>query len=238
MLRFFPCGQLLPAFFSLSMCAEINAAGMIPETSVVLIKVAEGEGSINVRNSDAQAALLHTSLENIEEDTAELLVVVPPVARVEPEQSQRVRFIVTGNEPIVTQRLKRVSFEGIPQKTPGASSRISISVRQNLPVVLHPANLALKSDPWTLLNWSLEGDRVRVRNPSPYVIRLQKSILLQPGSASAELPNTYLLPGQDLALDINGQPPAALESVRLFPASLYGFQVPAYDAPLNGAVRN
>ncbi|MHC8375393.1 hypothetical protein ACYZT3_04805 [Pseudomonas sp. MDT1-16] len=39
------------------------AAGMVPETSVVLINVGDGEGTINVTNSDSNTALLYTSLE-------------------------------------------------------------------------------------------------------------------------------------------------------------------------------
>jgi P pilus assembly chaperone PapD len=58
-------------FFSALMWVAFNnvvlAAGMIPETSVVLINVADGEGVINVTNSDDQATLLYTSLENLPE---------------------------------------------------------------------------------------------------------------------------------------------------------------------------
>ena len=232
MFRYCPGGQLLPAVIAWLACVGANASGMLPETSVVLVRVADGEGFINVLNTDAQPALLHTSLEHVAEDPAELLIAVPPVTRVEPGESQRVRFILTPGEPILTQRLKRVSFEGIPQKLPGSTSRISVSVRQNLPVIIHPTGLVLKADPWTELKWSLEHGQLRVRNDSPYVVRLRKGLQLLPGTGTAELPHNYVLPGQQLMLPVQGVALAAFKQVRLFPASLYGFQMPPYEAAL------
>jgi hypothetical protein len=44
-------------------------------------------------------------------------------------------FIVQSDTPITTQRLKRVSFEGIPQSDPTAKAKIGVTVRQNLPVL-------------------------------------------------------------------------------------------------------
>ncbi len=102
-------------------------------------------------NSDRKAALLYTSLENLPEDTESLLVVTPPVARVEPGEEQLVRFIVQSEKPITTQRLKRVSFEGIPQKAPKVKASIGVTVRQNLAVLITPKDLPAKNDPWTLL---------------------------------------------------------------------------------------
>lgn len=210
------------------------AAGMLPDTTIVLINAADGEGSINVTNTDADAALLHTNLENIAEDQQTLLVVTPPITRVEAGQKQMVRFIVQSAEPITTQRLKRVTFEGIPHRKPSAGSTLSVNVRQNLPVVIHPEGLAMKSDPWTLLKWTQDGDTLNVSNDSPYVVRLHKQLMLIPGTRIAELPTPYVLPGQKFSLPLKGDATTSkATSVRFTPASLYGFAVASFDAPLN-----
>jgi P pilus assembly chaperone PapD len=212
---------------------EVRAAGMVPETSVVLINVADGEGVISVENTDTKAALLYSSLENLPEDTENLLVLTPPVARVEAGEKQLVRFIVQPSSPITTQRLKRVSFEGIPQSDPSHSSKIGVSVRQNLPVLITPENLPAKSDPWTLLQWSRKGRALIVKNGSPYVVRLNLAVDLLPGKTRLTLPHTYILPGQSDTLELPAG--AELKSgtvARIYPVSVYGYQVKPFDVSL------
>lgn len=100
---------------SLLLGAQAQADGMVPDTSVVIIYEAEGEAAVSVTNTDGQLALLHVTLEDIPEDTEPLLVVTPPLSRVEPDKSQLVRFILQSQQPLRTQRLKRAIFEGMPQ---------------------------------------------------------------------------------------------------------------------------
>lgn len=138
---------LIPMCFSF-LAATASAAGMKPDTTIVFVDVADKEGTINVTNTDNGPLLLLTSLSSIPEDKESLLVVDPPISRLEAGQKQLVRFIVQAKQPITTQRLKRVTFEGIPQEKPGTSSTVSVNVRQNIPVIIHPAGLAQKSDPW------------------------------------------------------------------------------------------
>lgn len=211
-----------------------HADGMVPETSVVIVNEAQGEATIKVTNSDAKTSLLHVTLQNIPEDTQPLLLVTPPVSRVDAGKSQLVRFILrTEDGPLKTQRLKRVTFEGITQTDPSlkGTARIGMGVRQNLPVIIHPKGLAPNRQPWTDLSWSLSGGQLTVRNDTPYVVRLSQQVTLLPMNAEASLPRTYILPGEHLSVEApaNG---AGAQGVRLHPATVYGFAVDAYDAPL------
>lgn len=90
---------------------QVYADGMVPDTSVVIVN----EASVSVTNTDGKLALLHVTLENIPEDSESLLFVTPPLARVEADKSQLVRFILQNRTPLQTQRLKRVIFEGMPK---------------------------------------------------------------------------------------------------------------------------
>lgn len=94
---------------------QVKADGMVPDTSVVIVHEAEGEAAVSVTNTDSQLALLHVTLQDIPEDTEPLLVVTPPLSRVEASKSQLVRFILQNQQPLLTQRLKRAVFEGMPQ---------------------------------------------------------------------------------------------------------------------------
>ncbi len=222
----------LSALSAFSMMTQ--AAGMVPETSVVLVNVADGEGVITVTNTDQQAALLYTSLENLPEDSDNFLVVTPPVARVEPGETQLVRFIVQSENPITTQRLKRVNFEGIPQKDPNASARVGVTVRQNLPVLITPSDLQLKADPWTLLKWTVNGTTLTVTNDSRYVVRMNQQVNVMPAKIQLTLPRTYILPGMT---DHFEMPAGTLltsdTTVQIFPATTYGYAAKPFDAPLS-----
>jgi P pilus assembly chaperone PapD len=207
------------------------ADGMVPDTTVVIVNEADGETSVSVTNTDATLALLHVTLEDIPEDKEPLLFVTPPLARVEAGKSQLVRFILQTSTPLTTQRLKRVIFEGMPQDrkpVEAGHARVGVTVRQNLPVILHPKGLAVNRTPWTGLVWSLKNDQVSVHNPSPYIVRLAQELTLLPGNGSALLPRTYVLPGETLSVPANG---TAATSVRIHPATVYGFAVPHFEAP-------
>ena len=206
------------------------AVGMIPETPVVVVDQQWGEATLNVRNSDDRPALLYSRIENIAEDTERLLVLTPPVARVEAGQSQQVRFILTSAKPLTTERLKRVILEGILPRQDADGPQISLSVRQNIPVILRPANLPIDRAPWKRLVWTAGAHQLQVSNPSPYVVRLAKSVNLLPGGLTLALDRTYILPGETLKLAASS---TLGTHVRLFPATTYGFAVDSYDAPLS-----
>lgn len=245
-----------------------QATGMVPETSVVLLLEADGETTMNVRNSEATPQLLYSSVNHIDEDQEDLVVVTPPVARVEGNETQVVRFLLRSKTPLRTERLARAVFEGIPPRVvkPGGA-RVTMTVRQDLPLVIHPRDLPLEREPWRLLKIAVEGTALVVENPSPYVVRLAQSVALQPGGMTVELPRPYILPETTVKVSLDGvrkgrrnatpdvtpdaasdEPPdalpdvphqaplgetlAAVKAVRLFPATLYGFAVDSYDAPL------
>lgn len=221
----------------LSMCISFLlggvavADGMQPETTVVVLNEADGEASINVKNTDSAPALLHSAIEDVPEDTEALVVITPPVARVDGGERQMVRFLLVANEPLKTQRLKRVTFEGIPQARASAGATIGISLRQNLPLILHPKGLPQHNAPWQLLTWHLQGKALSVRNDSPYVVRLADEVVLNPHKQKVYLPRTYVLPGEALTVAMEVAV-AGSTSVTISPATVYGFTVENYDAPI------
>lgn len=224
---------LLSAALLTTFCNLSQAAGMVPESTIVMVNVADGEGTMNVTNSDDKAMLLYTSLENLPEDQESILVVSPPVARVEAGEKQLVRFIVQSAQPITAQRLKRVSFEGIPQSDPTTKAKIGVTVRQNLPVLISPGDLPKKQDPWTLLEWNLNGRNLTVKNDSRYVVRLNQAFSVMPADLKLSLPVTYILPGQTQHFELPaGSSVGADAKVRIYPVTTYGFATQPFDAPL------
>jgi len=203
-----------------------RADGMQPETTVVILYEEEGEASIQIKNTDDGPALLHSAVESIPEDLEALVVITPPVIRVDAGESQLVRFLSANGEPLKTQRLKRV-----PQRKTGPGATVGVTLRQNLPLILHPKGLARHPAPWKELTWHLEKSRLVVRNDSPYVVRLSPELELNPHKVSVMLGRDYVLPGEALAVEIDATQPAAT-SVTLQPATVYGFAVARHEAPL------
>jgi len=230
--------RLAMAAFGLYPFMPVAADGMLPETSVVIVYEEKGEAAVNVRNSDTRPSLLHVTLQDIPEDAEPLLFVAPPVSRVEPGENQLVRFILRNAVPLKTQRLKRVVFEGIPPKNklePGRAT-VAVNIRQNLPVIVHPKGLPLKREPWKDLTWSVADGQLTVRNATPYVVRMGQEIHLLPMMTSLNIRGAYLLPGVTQSIPIPESARAAT-SVRLYPATIYGFAVDSYDAPLAAVTR-
>ncbi|MBN3788036.1 fimbria/pilus chaperone family protein [Burkholderia sp. Ac-20353] len=212
--------------------AVSQASGVLPESSVVILNEADGETTMNVKNTESIPLLLHTTIQNTPEDQELLVVAVPPVSRVEGQDTQLVRFLLQSPAPLQVQRLKRVTFEGIPPKGPDGKARISMTIRQNLPLIVHPAKLAKHTSPWTLLQWSVADGKLRVRNDSPYVVRLGQGVQLLPDKTAVDLGKTYVLPDSTVEVPLPPEAGTRATSVRLSPATIYGYEVDTYDAPL------
>ena len=210
-----------------------HAAGMIPETSVVILNEVNGEATINIKNSDSRPALLYSQILPVENDDENLIVLTPPVARVDPGEIQAIRFLLQTTEPLKVQRLRRVVFEGIPPKDDSAGVRVNMNVRQNLPVIFHPKDLPMDKEPWRRLKWSIQNSKLQVTNPDAYVVRLDQAITLMPSNSIVQLPRSYLLPGEVITLDVPSDTLSTLKDIILSPATIYGYTVDKYTAPVS-----
>jgi P pilus assembly chaperone PapD len=178
---------------------------------------------------------LYTSLENIEEDPEKLLIVTPPVTRVEGGDTHLIRFILQSKEPLKYQRLMRVTFEGIPLSKTKVPNSVGVTIRQNLPVIISPKGLAAESEPWKHLKVAICDGKLHVTNDSPYVVRLAQQGSLQPSGSPINFPKSYVLP--QTQLDLKLAPTGSATTVRIHPASVYGYAVKQYDAPLVACAR-
>lgn len=212
-------------------CLSANAMGFVPETSMLFIDEADKGASMNLKNTDINPQLLYTSITDLPDDKGTHVLVTQPVARVEGGQSQHLRFILQTDSPLQVEHMKRVVFEGIPQKMPG-KNKIGFNVRQDLPVIIHPANLPEVKDAWTLLSWKSQQSMLTVTNNSPYVVRFQPQAVMLPSKTKVKLPKSYILPGQTLTASADNTISSETE-IQFFPVSRYGVQVDKYTAQVN-----
>ena len=210
----------------------VHAAGMVPETSLLVIDEATHSGTINVKNTDSHPSLLYTDVVDLPDDQGLKLVTTQPVVRLEPGQTQQLRFILQTSKPLDVEHYKRVTFEGIPPKSDDNKVKIGINIRQDLPVLIRPAKLAVVTDAWKYLDWTASGTSVTVKNPSKYVVRLAQNVVLQPSGISGSLAKTYILPGETMTVSV-GKSVSGNNNVKFFPASRYGVEVPSFISDLN-----
>ncbi|MCF2231023.1 fimbria/pilus periplasmic chaperone [Enterobacter cloacae] len=210
----------------------VHAAGMVSETSLLVIDEATHSGTINVKNTDSHPSLLYTDVVDLPDDKGLKLVTTQPVVRLEPGQTQQLRFILQTSKPLDVEHYKRVTFEGIPPKSDDNKVKIGINIRQDLPVLIRPAKLAVVTDAWKFLDWTASGTSVTVKNPSKYVVRLAQNVVLQPSGISGSLAKTYILPCETMTVSM-GKSVSGNTKVKFFPASRYGVEVPSFISDLN-----
>jgi P pilus assembly chaperone PapD len=209
----------------------VYATGMVPETSLLVIEEAKESGTINVKNTDSHPSLLYTQITDLPDDTGTHLLVTQPVTRVEAGETQQLRFILQTDAPLKTEHLKRVVFEGIPPKEPGIKHQININLRQDIPVLIRPTDLAIVPDAWTKLSWHIANKKLTMENKTPYVIRLAQQVKALPSGINLKFNKTYILPGQTLSTTA----PMSLvgnTQIKFYPASRYGVEVPSYTASI------
>lgn len=215
--------SLILPFIILS--AQVCASGMVPETSVLLVDAQKGEASMNVTNTDANPSLLYTNIIDLPESNKSVrLIVSQPVVRVEAGEVQRMRFMLQMDKPLLQEELKRVTFEGIPPKIKG-KERVGVTIRQDLPVIIHPAGLPEDTKPWKHIVWKKRGNMLEVTNPSAYVVRMTLGFTTLPSGRSGALEKTYLLPHTSMNVKL---PTTTDTKVEFYPASRYGYQGERY----------
>ncbi|HIE5388935.1 TPA: fimbria/pilus chaperone family protein [Enterobacter cancerogenus] len=215
-----------------ALSSPLFAAGMVPETTLLMIDEASHGGVMNVKNTDTIPTLLYTSIVDSEDDAGVKLTVTQPLVRLEPGQEQQVRFILETDKPLTVEHYKRVIFEGIPPKTSDKNVKVGINIRQSLPVLIHPETLPVVTDAWTLLSWSVAGKEVQVKNSSPYVVRFNTNVTLLPSRTEGVLNKTFILPGETMNVQMDKPAGSADNAVEFSPASRYGIEVENYTAPL------
>lgn len=228
--------QLLAGMLLAFAVSAAHAAGMQPESTVVLINEADGEATMVVTNTDPSVALMYAKIDAVPEDPNPPVVLTPPVARVDPGKKQTVRFMLTNTAPLTVERYARVRFDGIPERKNDGKNTVTLTVRQDLPVVVHPKALAEDRTPWTRLKWSIDGNTLTVANDSPYVVRMDQGIRLLPGDVEASLAKSYLVPGGKAQIALDADKAAhGFKQVQITPFTAYGYAMPPYTAALDAA---
>ncbi|MHA1011157.1 fimbria/pilus chaperone family protein [Enterobacter roggenkampii] len=231
-----PCSSVLKNKWSASLfvimfafkASLAMATGMVPETSLLLVNEQDKGANMKVTNTDDHPSLLYTNIVDLPDDKGVHVIVTQPVTRVNAGQTQQLRFILDSETPMKVEHFKRLTLEGIPPKTEG-KNQLTINIRQDLPVLIHPAGLPVVQDAWKLLKWNVSGNTLHIQNDSPYVVRVSDQLELLPSKTDLKIGKTYILPGQNIDVKSKSSIDGARQ-VKIFPVSRYGVPVEPYLA--------
>ncbi|MDY7577735.1 fimbria/pilus chaperone family protein [Herbaspirillum sp. RTI4] len=201
-------------------------ANLVLQSPTVMVEQSEGEGTMLVQNKADSPMLMHVDVVNVPEDQEDLILVAPPITRLDSGDTQLVRFILKDPGTIKTERFKRATFEGIPKS---AANSVQIALRQNIGLVIRPAGLTPNDTPWKLLKWRNTAQGLSVENPSPYIVRMLEGIKLLPAGTELLLSKNYLLPGEKITLPSHA-PLTDVQKVSFQPASINGFIKATHEA--------
>ncbi|MGP1931200.1 MAG: fimbria/pilus chaperone family protein [Arsenophonus sp. ET-YP4-MAG3] len=191
-------------------------------TSAVIIEANIGENAFPVKNESSSPIMMLITLESLPEDPEKIVIITPPISRIEPYDTQVVRFLLKNTTNLKSERMARVKFESIPAKGGKVNNRININIAQNIPIIIKPKGLKRDYTPWKHLQWKVINSTLTVHNPSLYVVRFHPRLTLLPSQEIISLPSTYLLPGKNLSVNLPIQK-RTLTAVKLTPASLYNY---------------
>ncbi|MFZ5224306.1 fimbria/pilus chaperone family protein [Enterobacter cloacae] len=206
------------------------AAGMVPDTSLLLINEDERGASMDVKNSDDNAQLLYTRIIDLPDDPTPGVIVTQPVVRVNAGKTQRVRFVLKDSaEKLKTEHLKRVIFSTIPQRE---QNKVKMVFSQNLPVIIRPAGLDVNMEPWKGLRWQIKNGNLTVLNDTPYVVRMEQKAKLLPSETQVKFEKSYILPGQTIIATPENKLSGLNNKVEIYPATRFGYKASSYVAEL------
>ncbi|NIG87587.1 fimbria/pilus periplasmic chaperone [Serratia symbiotica] len=167
------------------------SAGMTPNTSAVIIEEQNKEGTIEIKNTDAEPMLLYSKIVRLADDDFDgALIPSPAAVLVQAGETQVIRVLLRTNKKMEKEHLARVEFSGIPTQNKGGT-RIDFLITQDLLVVIRPSGYTPVNDKWTYLKWKFEANQLCLTNDTKMVIRIADKIVIEPNNISLNLPKTY-----------------------------------------------
>ncbi|EJQ5562211.1 fimbria/pilus periplasmic chaperone [Escherichia coli] len=210
--------KLLFCFTILFLPLSAFSIGMQPETTVLIINESTGEASIKVKNTNSEPSLLQTKIVDIDGFQKVGVFVSPAIVKLDPGDTQVVRFFINPSEKLKSQVLKRIRFIGLPAReiSKKNNSALSLSIGQNIPLIITTSKLKDEDSPWEYLKYHYNKKKVILSNNSDYVVRLFPEVSIN--NKKMKISNSFIRPHGSLEIDFNDNP--SILTIR--PVGLYG----------------
>lgn len=213
----FIIGTLLCSIYLLNGLAH---ASFQLETMTVILEASEQRKVFSVKNLGTEPILLSTKVTDIEGASpfAQQVIVSPPIARIEPNQSQQINFVLKKGTNLSQEMLLRASFQGIGATKNNATR---MPIRQDVAMLIIPDGMRVSQSPWDGLTAKQRGDQLTLSNTGQQVIRLSPNFTGQPAQVTYNLGQFYLRPGENRTVTTKSE----LSEITISPLSRFGFKM-------------
>ncbi|EPO1788797.1 fimbrial biogenesis chaperone [Cronobacter turicensis] len=175
-------------------------AGVVVGGTRVIFDGNKKEASINVNNPDSTPYLIQSWIETPEGGAEKApFIITPPLYRLDKGQQNVERVIIAGNLPQDKESLYWLNIKAIPAASRMENS-LQIAIKTKIKLIYRPASLkgAVPEDLADKLTWAVEGNKVRVTNPTHYVMNFNEITV-----AGRKLEDvSYVLPGSVARFDL------------------------------------
>lgn len=159
---------------SLFMFVSNVSAGVIIGGTRVIFSGSKKEVSLSVDNPDSSPYLIQSWVDELNNAKAPFII-TPPLYRLDGKQQNIMRIVrVGGNLPTDRESMFWLNIKSIPQAAQ-QKNVLQIAVKNRIKLIFRPEAIDDKSaiEAAGKLKWSNQGNRLSVRNSSPYYINFQ-----------------------------------------------------------------
>lgn len=183
-------------------------AGVVIGGTRVIYDGNKKEASISVNNPDKTPYLIQSWIETQTGEAEKApFIITPPLYRLDKDQQNVERIILTGALPQDKESLYWLNIKAIPS-APKVENSLQIAVKTSIKLIYRPASLkgSAPEDVADQLRWSRAGNNLQVTNPTPYVINFNSISV-----AGKKLDDvSYVLPGASAQFKLPGVTAGAL----------------------------
>lgn len=173
----------------------------------VVVNLTEGKrvALLTVKNSHDDDQLVSVTQLDSFYPVSGLISILPKVSVIAPGKSQVFKIILKPNfksEVEVFETLTVIS--SVSHSDNKESSRVSINLRQTIPIIISPSSLAENNSKWEGVIFEFDNDdfNLNVSNPTSYVIRINPVLKLKTG-VELHMPSSILLPKSKTVIPVD-----------------------------------
>ncbi|HEY9133486.1 MAG TPA: fimbria/pilus chaperone family protein [Dyella sp.] len=216
----------VPAIVFAGTLGSAQANSFRLESNTIVFDEAAGRATLNVKNESTEPLLLVSELKDLPGDNlAARFLVSPPVTRIDPGNTQLIRFRLKKGQALDREWLLKASFEGVPPRKTGGTR---IAVRQEIGFIVQPKRLRPNAQPWRALYWRREGADLVLHNPGEHVVRLAPQMTLLPSGKTVTLGQLYVRAGETVRSPLP-EDAGDVTTLRITPFSRQAYALPVFD---------
>ncbi len=167
--------RLVYFFISSFLLINLAHAGVIIGGTRVIYHEGNKDVSISVENPDKIPYLIQSWIDGIDENKQSAFIITPPLFRLNTDKTNALRIFLTENTlPTDKESLFWLNIKTIPA-TERTENSLQIAFKTQMKLIYRPS--AIKNvdfiEEQKKLTWSKTGNRITVKNPTPYFMNFQ-----------------------------------------------------------------